>query len=62
MWDFIEPIILPMDLGLEGRLCVVTGATRGIGRATAGMLAQEGARRVLGRCAPQRLGDAGCST
>jgi 3-oxoacyl-[acyl-carrier protein] reductase len=36
-----------MDLGLEGRLCVVTGATRGIGAATAGMLAQEGAT-VLG--------------
>jgi 3-oxoacyl-[acyl-carrier protein] reductase len=33
-----------MDLGLEGRLCIVTGGTRGIGAATAGMLAQEGAR------------------
>ena len=33
-----------MDLGLKGRLCVVTGASRGIGAATAGMLAQEGAR------------------
>jgi 3-oxoacyl-[acyl-carrier protein] reductase len=33
-----------MDLGLEGRLCVITGATRGIGAATARMLAQEGAR------------------
>jgi 3-oxoacyl-[acyl-carrier protein] reductase len=33
-----------MDLGLEGRLCVVTGATRGIGAATARMLAQEGGR------------------
>jgi len=33
-----------MDLGLEGRVCVVTGGTRGIGAATVRMLAQEGAR------------------
>jgi NAD(P)-dependent dehydrogenase (short-subunit alcohol dehydrogenase family) len=33
-----------MDLGLSGKLCVVTGATRGIGAATTRMLAQEGAR------------------
>jgi 3-oxoacyl-[acyl-carrier protein] reductase len=33
-----------MDLGLSGRICVVTGASRGIGAATARMLAQEGAR------------------
>ena len=33
-----------MNLGLEGKVCVVTGGTRGIGAATARMLAQEGAR------------------
>jgi len=33
-----------MDLGLEGKICVVTGTTRGIGAATARMLSQEGAR------------------
>jgi NAD(P)-dependent dehydrogenase (short-subunit alcohol dehydrogenase family) len=33
-----------VNLGLEGRICVVTGATRGIGAATARMLSQEGAR------------------
>ena len=32
-----------MELGLEGRACVVTGASRGIGHATAGALAAEGA-------------------
>lgn len=36
-----------MRLGLEGKLCVVTGATRGIGAATALMLEGEGAS-VLG--------------
>jgi 3-oxoacyl-[acyl-carrier protein] reductase len=33
-----------MDLGLEGKVCVVTGASRGIGRATASRLCAEGAR------------------
>jgi NAD(P)-dependent dehydrogenase (short-subunit alcohol dehydrogenase family) len=32
-----------MDLGLNGKACIVTGASRGIGAATARMLAEEGA-------------------
>jgi 3-oxoacyl-[acyl-carrier protein] reductase len=36
-----------MDLGLAGRACVVTGASRGIGLATARLLAGEGARVLL---------------
>ena len=32
-----------MDLGLEGKACVVTGASRGIGAAVARMLEEEGA-------------------
>jgi 3-oxoacyl-[acyl-carrier protein] reductase len=35
-----------MDLGLEGKACIVTGASRGIGAATARMLAAEGATVV----------------
>ena len=35
-----------MDLGLRDRLCVVTGSTRGIGLATARLLADEGANVV----------------
>lgn len=36
-----------MDLGLAGKACVVTGASRGIGRCTARMLSAEGASVVL---------------
>jgi 3-oxoacyl-[acyl-carrier protein] reductase len=36
-----------VDLGLKGRSCVVTGASRGIGRETARLLCAEGARVLL---------------
>lgn len=36
-----------MDMGLSGRACVVTGASRGIGRATSRMLCAEGADVLL---------------
>jgi 3-oxoacyl-[acyl-carrier protein] reductase len=35
-----------MELGLEGRVCIITGGTRGIGAAAAQMLAAEGARAL----------------
>jgi 3-oxoacyl-[acyl-carrier protein] reductase len=35
---------LPVHLGLEGKACIVTGASRGIGQAVARTLSQEGAR------------------
>lgn len=42
-----------MDLGLEGRVAVVTAASRGLGRAAADALAAEGVRTVL--CARSRI-------
>ena len=36
-----------MDLGLDGKVCVVTGASRGIGLETARRLAAEGARVLI---------------
>ena len=53
-----------MDLGLADRVYVVTGASRGLGRATAEVLVAEGARVVLssrvagvGRRGGRALGD-----
>ena len=48
-----------MDLGLRDKLCVVTGSTAGIGRATAELLVAEGARVVThGRGAAPGIGEA----
>ena len=44
-----------MDLGLSGRACVVTGASRGIGRVTAKMLCAEGADVMLVARSEDRL-------
>jgi NAD(P)-dependent dehydrogenase (short-subunit alcohol dehydrogenase family) len=50
-----------MDLGLDGRVCVVTGASRGIGRATAARLAREGARVLMVARDAERLEEAAAS-
>jgi NAD(P)-dependent dehydrogenase (short-subunit alcohol dehydrogenase family) len=48
-----------LDLGLRDRCCVVTGSTGGIGRATARLLAAEGARVVTcGRSEAPEVGEA----
>jgi 3-oxoacyl-[acyl-carrier protein] reductase len=47
-----------MDLGLQGRCYVVTGASRGLGRASAEALAGEGACVVLNGRSPESLTDA----
>jgi 3-oxoacyl-[acyl-carrier protein] reductase len=47
-----------MELGLDGKVCVVTGASRGVGREVARRLCAEGARTLfVGRDA-QRLAEA----
>ena len=46
-----------MDLGISGRMAVVTGASRGIGAATVALLEAEGAR-VIG-VSRELLGDRG---
>ena len=47
-----------MDLGLKGRACVVTGASRGIGRETARLLCAEGAKVLLVGRDEERLTEA----
>lgn len=46
-----------MDLGLRDRACIVTGASRGIGRRTAIMLAGEGAAVLLTARRPEPLAE-----
>jgi 3-oxoacyl-[acyl-carrier protein] reductase len=47
-----------MDLGLAGRVCVITGGSRGIGLETARMLRDEDAKVLLVARDPGRLADA----
>lgn len=47
-----------MDLGIEGRVALVTAASRGIGRAIAVALAREGARVAISSRSPERLAEA----
>lgn len=44
-----------MDLGLRGKVAIVTGSSRGIGYAVARALAEEGARVVMGSRNPEAL-------
>jgi 3-oxoacyl-[acyl-carrier protein] reductase len=44
-----------VDLGLQDRVCVVTGSTAGIGRETARLLAEEGAQVVVSGRNPETV-------
>jgi 3-oxoacyl-[acyl-carrier protein] reductase len=50
--------LVAVDLGLAGRVCVVTGSSGGIGLATARLLAEEGARVVVTGRDPERIEEA----
>lgn len=47
-----------MDLGFSGRTVIVTGGSRGIGRATAELLGEEGARVAITYCRHEDRADA----
>ena len=47
-----------MNLGLEGRVALVMGASRGLGRATAASLAREGARVAIASRSREKLDEA----
>jgi len=44
-----------MDLGLKGKIAIVTGGSRGVGRACAASLLREGARVMITARDPKRL-------
>src|SRR6058998_1781169 len=46
-----------MDLGLAGKVAIIAGASRGIGRATALVLADEGCRLALAARGERALGE-----